>query len=164
MPSGAMAALSLRSWWGWASSPSEVSKPTSTIGIQNDIMNPIYTAAFLSPALTPLIHQGVSTWFENPQLAPPGLFKMGVIGQLYKQIVVFISLAAWFSLLGLLFTGNFSFMYAIGAFIFGFIVGALFLSLHRNVGFFNLLIENLEMPGVLAASLFIVHWNAWSAQ
>lgn len=127
-------------------------------------MNPIYTAAFLTPALHALINQGASTWFGNPLLAPPGLFKMGVIGQLYKLIVVFISLAAWFSLLGLLFTGNFSFLYALGAFVFGFIFGVLFLSLHRNVGFFNLLIENLEMPGVLTAGLFIVHWNAWSVQ
>lgn len=124
-------------------------------------MNPIYTAAFLTPALSPLIHQGVSTWFENPQLAPPGLFKMGVIGQLYKLSVVFISLAAWFSLLGLLFTGNFSFLFAIGAFIFGFIVNVLFLSLRRNIGFFNLLIENLITPGVLAGSLFTAHWSAW---
>jgi len=124
-------------------------------------MNPIYTAAFLTSALSPLIHQGVSTWFENPQLAPPGLFKMGVIGQLYKLLVVFISLAAWLSLLGLLFTGNFSLSFAIGAFVFGFIVGVIFLSLHRNVGFFNLLIENLITPGVLAASLFMAHWSAW---
>jgi hypothetical protein len=124
-------------------------------------MNPIYTAAFLTPILAALIQQGVSTWFGNPQLAPPGLFKMGMLGQLYKLLVVFISLAAQFSLLGLLFTGAISFLYAIGIFIFGIIVGGLLLSLHRNVGFFNLLIENLITPGVLAASLFTAHWFAW---
>jgi hypothetical protein len=86
---------------------------------------------------------------------------MGMLGQLYKLLVVFISLAAQFSLLGLLFTGAISFLYAIGIFIFGIIVGGLLLSLHRNVGFFNLLIENLITPGVLAASLFTAHWFAW---
>jgi hypothetical protein len=125
-------------------------------------MSPIYTTAFLTPFLASLIKQGVSTWFENPQFAPPGLLKMGVIGQLYKLLIVFIAFSAQFSLLGLLFTGNFSFLYAIGAFIFGAIVGEVFLSLHSNVSFFNILIENLIIPGVLAASLFMAHWSAWA--
>lgn len=124
-------------------------------------MSPIYTVAFLSPFLAALIMLGVRTWFENPQLAPPGLFQMGVIGQLYKLLVVFIPFAAQFSLLGLLFTENYSLWYAIGAFIIGIIVGAVFVSLHRNIMFFNLVIENLLMPGVLAAGLFAAHWFAW---
>ena len=125
-------------------------------------MSPVYTAAFLTPFLAALIKQGVSTWFENPLLAPPGLFKMGLIGQLYKLLIAFIAFAAQFSLVGLLFTGYFSLLYAIGAFVFGIIAGAVFLLLHRNIGFFNLLIENLLTPGVLAASLFMIHWSAWA--
>jgi hypothetical protein len=124
-------------------------------------MSPIYTAAFLTPFLSALIKQGVSTWFENPQLAPPGLYKMGLIGQLYKLLIVFIAFAAQFSLLGLLFTESFSLWYAISAFIVGIIFGGVFLSLHRNLMFFNLLIENLGMPGILAAGLFAAHWLAW---
>lgn len=127
-------------------------------------MNPIYIAACLTPFLGALIKEGVSTWFENPQLAPPGLFKMGVIGQLYKLSIVFIIFAAQFSLIGLLFAGDVSLLSAIGLFVLGIISGGLWISLGRNILVINLLVENLITPGILSVNLFIVHWIAWSAQ
>lgn len=127
-------------------------------------MSPIYIAAILTPVLGALIKEGVSTWFENPQLAPPGLFKLGVIGQLYKLSVVFIIFAAQFSLLGLLFAGDVSLLSVIGVFVLGLISSGLLLLLSKNILVINLLVENLVTPGILAVNLFIVHWIAWSAQ
>lgn len=127
-------------------------------------MSPIYIAAILTPVLGALIKEGVSTWFENPQLAPPGLFKLGVIGQLYKLSIVFIIFAAQFSLLGLLFAGDVSLLSVIGVFVLGLISGGLLLSLSKNILVINLLVENLITPGILAVNLFMVHWIAWSAQ
>lgn len=127
-------------------------------------MSPIYIAAILTPVLGALIKEGVSTWFENPQLAPPGLFKLGVIGQLYKLSIVFIIFAAQFSLLGLMFAGDVSLLSVIGIFVLGLISSGLLLSLSKNILVINLLVENLVTPGILAVNLFMVHWIAWSAQ
>jgi len=127
-------------------------------------MNPIYIAAILTPVLSALIKEGISTWFENPQLAPPGLFKMGVIGQLYKLSIAFIIFAAQFSLLGLLFAGDVSFLSVVGVFILGIISGGLLLSLSKNILAINLIVENIITPGILAVNLFMVHWIAWSAE
>lgn len=62
-------------------------------------MNPVYIAAILTPFLSALIIQGITTWFENPEDAPPSLFRLGVVGQLYKFAIVFTSLASQLSLL-----------------------------------------------------------------
>lgn len=124
-------------------------------------MNPIYIAAILTPVLSALTIQGVSTWFENPQFAPPGLYKIGIAGQIYKLVIVLIGLASQFSLLGLTISGVPSFLSVFGFFIVGIISGGVAISLCRNNAAINMFFENLIMPGILAINLFMVHWLAW---
>lgn len=124
-------------------------------------MNPIYIAAILTPVISALTIQGVSTWFVNPQLAPPGLYKMGNAGQIYKLIIVFIGSASQFSLLGLAISGDPSFLSVVGFYIVGIISGGVAISLCRNNGAINMFFENLIMPGILTINLFMAHWLAW---
>lgn len=126
-------------------------------------MNPIYIAAILTPTLSALIIQGISTWFVNPQYAPPGLFRMGFIGQLYKYAITFTGLASQFSLLGLAIYGDSSFLSVLAVFVSGIISGGVMISLCKNIFAVNLFFENLFMPGILAINLFMVHMLAWDA-
>lgn len=125
-------------------------------------MNPIYIAAILTPSLTSLIVQGASTWFANPLYAPPGLYKMGLLGHLYKFAVVLTGLASQLSLLVLAISGEPSFWSVVGFYIVGIISGGVMISLCKNIFAVNLFFENLVMPGILTINLFMVHWLAWT--
>lgn len=126
-------------------------------------MDPIYIAAILTPALSALIIQGISTWFVSPQDAPPGLVKMGALGQVYKSAIVLTGFTSQFSLLGLAISGEPSFLSVVGTYIVGIISGGAMIALCKSIFAFNLFFENLIMPGILAANLFMVHWLAWNA-
>ncbi|MEF8708140.1 MAG: hypothetical protein V5B38_04340 [Candidatus Accumulibacter propinquus] len=126
-------------------------------------MNPIYIAASLTVVLHILIYLGVATWFENTEEAPPGLFDMGLLGQVYKLAIVFTVVASYFSLLGLVIFGDASFLSVVGHFIDGFIFGCVMVFLCKHVFTFHLIFVNLLTPGLLAVGLFMVHSLAWKS-
>ncbi len=126
-------------------------------------MNAIYIAANLTVVLHILIYLGVSTWFENTAEAPPGLFNMVLLGQVYKLAIVFTVVASYFSLLGLVIFGDASFSSVVGHFIDGFLAGCVMIFLCKHVFAFHLIFVNLLTPGLLTVGLFMVHSLAWTS-